>query len=95
MSISKQEFWDEMNDILDKESVRGDVSKDFALSVVRERIQTKATNCPLAIAAEGVEEELNNIMRERLLEGKVDILEETTPVRAAVSLLLYQMQHGW
>lgn len=95
MSISKQEFWDEMNYILDKESERGFVPKDFGLTAVRERIQTIAASCPLDIAAEEVEEELDTIMRERVLEGKVDVLEETTPVRAAVSSLLYQMRQGW
>lgn len=94
MSISRQEFYTEINKILDNES-DDFFATEKACSMVLGRVKTKATNMPVEDAIEGVEEELNNIMRERLLEGKVDILEEPTPVRDAVSLLLYQMQHGW
>jgi hypothetical protein len=95
MSISRQEFCTEINKILDNES-NDNFATEKACAVVLGRVKTKATYMPVDEAVDYVEEELNDIIRERILTGQISALDDPpTPVRTGVRTLLYQLRHGW
>lgn len=94
MSISRQELYTEINKILDNES-SDNFATEKACSMVLGRVKTKATYMSVDDAADYVEEELNDIIRERILTGQISALDPPTSVRTGVRMLLYQLRHGW
>lgn len=94
MSVSRQELYTEINKILDNEG-NDNFATEKACSVVLGRVKTKATYMPVDDAADYVEEELNDIIRERILTGQVNASDPPTSVRTVVRMLLHQLRHGW
>jgi len=104
MSLSRSDFEEQINRILDQELQTQEPSTKFRLAeqakdLVCERVRTKSngtiSNCTIYDAADLVDEELDEIMRKRILRGQPSFRNTQSLVRSQVRDTVLDLKIGW